>query len=122
MASAIAMASYFLFLVRVLKFEPKFLSSFNFLDGPNATGSYYFYGAGEFRPLGSCRMTDGVAQGDGFGPSSSEDGAATSVRGMRPLPEHARRMHDASAPHHVNLLTQHGTVHGEVTHGLPHRR
>ena len=52
----------------VLKFEPKLLPSFDFLYGPDATGSCYFYGAGELRPLGSCRMTDGVAQGDGFGP------------------------------------------------------
>ena len=51
----------------VLKFEPSLLPSFDFLYGPNATGSCYFYGAGELRPLGSCRMTDGVAQGDGFG-------------------------------------------------------
>ena len=50
----------------VLQFEPKLLPSFDFLCGPNATGSCYFYGAGELRPLGSCRMIDGVAQGDGF--------------------------------------------------------
>ena len=31
----------------VLKFEPKLLPSFNFLYGPNATGSCYFYGARE---------------------------------------------------------------------------
>ena len=34
----------------------------------------------------------------------------------------AGRQEAIDAPHHVNLLTQHGTVHGEVPHGLPHRR
>jgi hypothetical protein len=73
----------------VLKFEPKLLPSFDFLYGPNATGSCYFYGAGELRPLGSCRMTDGVAQGDGFGPlffSLGLDELLTAVReAMRDL-------------------------------------
>ena len=73
----------------VLKFEPKLLPSFDFLYGPNATGSCYFYGAGDLRPLGSCRMTDGVAQGDGFGPlffSLGLDELLTAVReAMRDL-------------------------------------
>ena len=67
----------------VLKFEPKLLPSYDFLYGPNATGSCYFYGAGGLRPLGSCRMTDGVAQGDGFGPlffSLGLDELLTAVR------------------------------------------
>ena len=73
----------------VLKFEPKLLPSYDFLYGPNATGSCYFYGAGGLRPLGSCRMTDGVAQGDGFGPlffSLGIDELLTAVReAMRDL-------------------------------------
>ena len=73
----------------VLKFEPKLLPSYDFLYGPNATGSCYFYGAGGLRPLGSCRMTDGVAQGDGFGPlffSLGLDELLTAVReAMRDL-------------------------------------
>ena len=73
----------------VLKFEPKLLPSYDFLYGPNATGSCYFYSAGELRPLGSCRMTDGVAQGDGFGPlffSLGLDELLTAVReAMRDL-------------------------------------
>ena len=52
----------------VFKFEKKLLPAYDFLNGPNATGSCYFYATGAFRPLGSCRMTDGDAQGDGLGP------------------------------------------------------
>ena len=46
----------------------EYLPAYDFLYGPKATGSSYFYAAGGLRPLGSCRMTDGVAQGDGLGP------------------------------------------------------
>ena len=52
----------------VLKFEPRLLPTQDFLYGPNAAESCYFYGAGGLRPLGSCLMSDGVAQGDGLGP------------------------------------------------------
>ena len=37
----------------VLKFERKLLPAYDFLYGPNATGSCYFYAAGGLRPLGS---------------------------------------------------------------------
>ena len=52
----------------VQKFAPKLLPTFDFLYGPNATGSCLNYGTGGLRPLGSRLMTDGVAQTDGFGP------------------------------------------------------
>ena len=68
----------------VLKFEPKLLPAYDFLYGPNATGSCYFYAAAEgLRPLGTCQMTDGVAQGDGLGPllfSLGLDEVLTAVR------------------------------------------
>jgi hypothetical protein len=73
----------------VFKFEKKLLTAYDFLYGPNATGSCYFYATGGLRPLGSCRMTDGVAQGDGLGPllfSLGLDELLTAVReAMRDL-------------------------------------
>ncbi len=43
------------------------LRAFDFLYGPSATGSCYYYGAGGVRSLGSCLLFDGVQQGDVFG-------------------------------------------------------
>ena len=73
----------------VLKFEKKLLPAYDFLYGPNATGSCCFYAAGGVRPLGSCQMNDGVTQGDGLGPllfSLGLDELLTAVReAMRDL-------------------------------------
>ena len=65
------------------------LQTFDFLYGPNATVTCFYYGTGGLRPHGSCFMTDGVAQGDGFGPlffSLGLDELLTAVReAMRDL-------------------------------------
>ena len=52
----------------ILRHAPSLLPAFDFLYGPNATGSCFFYGSGGSRPLGSCLLLDGVQQGDVFGP------------------------------------------------------
>ena len=52
----------------ILKHAPMLLPAFDFLYGPDATGSCYFYGAESSRPLGLCLILDGVQQGDVFGP------------------------------------------------------
>jgi len=66
-----------------LNFEPKLLPAYDFLYRPKASGSCYFCGAGGLMPLGSCRMTDNVAQGYVPGPlffSLGLDELLTAVR------------------------------------------
>ena len=62
----------------LFKFGKKLLTAYDFLYGPNATGSCYFYAAGGLKPLGSCRMTDGVTQGTVSVPFSSASGSMNS--------------------------------------------
>ena len=67
----------------VFRLSPVLLRAFDFLFGPNATGSCYYYGAGGVRHLGSCLLFDGVQQGDVFGPlffSLGLDELLTAVR------------------------------------------
>jgi len=74
----------------VLKHAPNLLPTFDFLYGPNATGRCFFYSPGKSQALGSCPLTDGVQQGDVFGPlffSFGLDELLVSVRErMRLLP------------------------------------
>ena len=67
----------------VFRLSPVLLRAFDFLYGPSATGSCYYYGAGGMRHLGSCLLFDGVQQGDVFGPlffSLGLDELLTAVR------------------------------------------
>ena len=45
----------------ILLLAPELLPAFDFLYGPNVTGSCYYYGGGGPEPMGSCLLHDGVS-------------------------------------------------------------
>ena len=74
----------------ILRYTPHLLPTFDFLYGPRAVGACFFFQPGSPAPVGSCPLTDGVQQGDVFGPlffSLGLDELLTRVRErMRDLP------------------------------------
>ena len=67
----------------IFKHAPVLMAAFDFLYGPQASGSCYYFTPGRAQHVGSCLLVEGVQQGDVFGPlffSLGLDELLTAVR------------------------------------------